>query len=171
MSGPTTKRSSLHPKSLSPETKSSVGTFLEHFYKISDKQECNQEWAKQFDGEATLVMGSDVAKGLDDIQALRQGMWEKVSTRTHKVQKVFIGGVEGDEYDTVHKESEECEVVILGDVRYSLRNTEKEETSGGEWSARGKLKMVDEPGKWKWVYYRVFLTGDLVELDGQKKSC
>ncbi|KAK3990643.1 hypothetical protein QBC44DRAFT_325046 [Cladorrhinum sp. PSN332] len=92
-----------------------------------------------------------------EIRVLREKMWKDVLSRTHQVDKVFVGVVE-DEAEG------ECEVMVFGGVVYRLKKSNGGEVSGGEWSARGRLKVVE--GKWRWMYYRVFLNASMVVLEG-----
>jgi len=114
--------------------------FLESFYAISDTPDAHEEYVSQFTKNATLIMASKKCVGSSDILALRKGMWEKVSSRSHQPLKIFPFG-EGS-----------GEMMLYGVVDYVMKDGKK---AGVDWAARGQL--VKENGKVKWDYYQVYL--------------
>jgi len=58
----------VHPPKPSEALTLGVRAFIGHFFNVSDRPECNEEWVDSFCDEATLVMGPDVANG-------RQGLF------------------------------------------------------------------------------------------------
>lgn len=53
------------PSTLLPPTSAAMISFLENFYRISDTESLHNEYVTNFTEDATLIMGSKVAKGLD----------------------------------------------------------------------------------------------------------
>ena len=72
---------------------------------------------------------------------MRQGMWEKVSKRSHKPAKIFAFGKDSNE------------VMLYGSVDYALKDGKS--ASDIEWSARAQL--VEEDGQLKMSFYQVYL--------------
>jgi len=75
-----------------------------------------------------------------EIIAMRNAMWEKVSTRSHKPSKVFPFGPNAEE------------VMLFGTVEFTFKE------GGGsavDWAARAKL--VQEGGKVKMGFYQVYM--------------
>ncbi|EGO57763.1 hypothetical protein NEUTE1DRAFT_62954, partial [Neurospora tetrasperma FGSC 2508] len=91
----------------------SIFQFITRFFQVSDNPDLTEEWLSFFGEEAKVVMGEKVAEGKDELRVLRKGMWEKVKTRKHTVQK-------GDGVLNL-------EFMIYGTVLYTLRETGKEE--------------------------------------------
>ncbi|KAK3504977.1 hypothetical protein B0T13DRAFT_22209 [Neurospora crassa] len=131
------------PKDLgiSPMPAASIFQFITRFFQVSDNPDLTEEWLSFFGEEAKVVMGEKVAEGKDELRVLRKGMWEKVKTRKHTVQKGFPGmfpltgqlgggGVKGDGVLNL-------EFMIYGTVLYTLRETGKEEKM--DWAAHGIL--------------------------------
>lgn len=58
------------PSTLLPPTSAAMISFLENFYRISDTESLHNEYVTNFTEDATLIMGSKVAKGLDGMPPL-----------------------------------------------------------------------------------------------------
>ncbi|KAF1829942.1 hypothetical protein BDW02DRAFT_602121 [Decorospora gaudefroyi] len=114
--------------------------FFEHFYATSDTPEAHDDYLQYFTKDATLIMASKKAVGLEDILAVRKGLWEKVLRRVHTPLKVFPFGPNSDEF------------MLYGTVKYGLKTGEE---SSKDWAARAHL--VKEDGKVKMEFYQVYL--------------
>ncbi|CAO2653124.1 Nn.00g025350.m01.CDS01 [Neocucurbitaria sp. VM-36] len=114
--------------------------FFEDFYATSDTPEAHEKYIEHFTNDATLIMASKKVVGSDQILALRKGMWEKVSSRSHAPLKIFPFGANSDT------------VMLYGTVKYGLK-------AGGEsmvdWAARAHL--VKDGGTVKMDFYQVYL--------------
>jgi len=78
---------------------------------------------------------------------MRNAMWEKVSTRSHKPSKIFPFGPDADE------------VMLFGTVEFTFKE------GGGsalDWAARAKL--VREGGKVKMGFYQVYMVSGPVGM-------
>ncbi|KAF1842921.1 uncharacterized protein K460DRAFT_314682 [Cucurbitaria berberidis CBS 394.84] len=114
--------------------------FFETFYATSDTPDAHEKYITHFTKDATLIMASKKAVGSDQILALRKGMWERVSSRSHQPLKIFPFGDGADE------------VMLYGTVKYGLKAGGE---SGLEWAARAHL--VKEDGMVKMDFYQVYL--------------
>lgn len=76
-------------------------------------------------------------------------MWEKVEARKHTVSKVFPATFQGD--------GEEVELMLFGNVVYSLKGAAQGDEGAAtvDWAGYAKLKQT--AGEWKFAYYRVYL--------------
>ena len=77
---------------------------------------------------------------MSDIVKMRNGMWEKVAKRSHRVDKIFPFGAGSNE------------VMLYGSVKYAFKTGDE---AGSEWAARAVL--VEEGSQLKMDFYQVFL--------------
>lgn len=84
---------------------------------------------------------------------MRKGMWEHVSSRSHKPEKIFPFGPNADE------------VMIYGTVSYGLKNGKSNDIT---WAARANL--LKDGADWKMDFYQVYLVGHTCSL-GWELQC
>ncbi|KAI0456124.1 hypothetical protein F5B21DRAFT_162128 [Xylaria acuta] len=111
--------------------------FISSFYAVSDDPSKNEEWVDYFTPLAYVIMGDKRAWGEDEIRKLREGMWENVKSRKHKLEKVFPATFERNELDP----GWQFECMLHGTVDYEMKNGEK---AHAQWA--GHASIVDEDG-------------------------
>ncbi|KFG85650.1 hypothetical protein MANI_026064 [Metarhizium anisopliae] len=138
------------PSSITDEARA----FVANFYRISDMQVEDEQWAEFFTGDAQVIMGEDSGRGHCEIKELRRRMWINILARKHQVLKVFTGafsensGTEGEfEYD----------MMLLGRVQRTSQDSKT--TIQIPWASHMVLKKGPgrEASQWKLAHYRVWL--------------
>ncbi|KAJ2977117.1 hypothetical protein NUW58_g7907 [Xylaria curta] len=125
-----------------------VKKFISAFYAVSDDASRNEEWLDYFSPDALLVMGDKRARGAEEIRELRKGMWEKVKTRKHKLDKVFPAAFEAHEHESEWR----FEYMLHGSVEFELKSGEK---SVGQWA--GRAILTNDGERLKYALYQVYL--------------
>ncbi|KAK0722940.1 hypothetical protein B0T26DRAFT_600723, partial [Lasiosphaeria miniovina] len=141
-----------------PAVDPALRDFVARFFVTSDTPGLTDEWMAFFSDDATVVMGSETATGIQEIRSLRQRMWDKVEARKHHIAKVFPGSFDG-EADTA------AELMLFGSVAYVLKQTPATAAGAGagtpqaatDWAAHARLKRGGVESPWAFVYYRVYL--------------
>ncbi|KAK3379366.1 hypothetical protein B0T24DRAFT_675167 [Lasiosphaeria ovina] len=145
-----------------PAVDPALRDFVARFFATSDTPGLTDEWLAFFSDDATVVMGSETATGIQEIRSLRLRMWDKVEARKHHVAKVFPGSFD-DEADTA------AELMLFGSVAYVLKQTPATAAGAGagagagtpqtatDWAAHARLKRNGVDSPWAFVYYRVYL--------------
>ncbi|KAJ2897521.1 snoaL-like domain containing protein [Zalerion maritima] len=90
-----------------------VQDIIVRFYELADCQESDagaQMAARVFSRNATLITPTGTFKGSSEISKSRDNAWRAVSSRKHRVLRVFAGDDSGSE------------LVILGTVAMGLKN-------------------------------------------------
>ncbi|PWY72382.1 hypothetical protein BO70DRAFT_364915 [Aspergillus heteromorphus CBS 117.55] len=123
---------------LSPATSASMIAFLENFYRTSDTENLHETYVDSFTDDATLIMGSKVARGKDEILPLRHGLWTHVLSRKHFPERVYFGA--------------DRELMLHGTVRYVLKADPDTEVEV-PWAGR---VVFDEKVE-KMRFYQVYL--------------
>ncbi|KAE8152153.1 hypothetical protein BDV25DRAFT_138202 [Aspergillus avenaceus] len=121
-----------------PQNSEPLLTFLETFYQISDTESQHAQYVDHFTDDATLIMGSKVARGSSEILNLRHGLWTHVARRRHFPTKVYFGG--------------ERELMLYGTVRYVLKADPGSEVEV-PWAGR----VVFDETETKMKFYQVYL--------------
>ncbi|KAI1282425.1 hypothetical protein F5Y07DRAFT_352519 [Xylaria sp. FL0933] len=125
-----------------------VKAFISAFYAVSDDPERNDEWADYFVSDASLVMGDKKASGIEEIRALRKGMWETIKSRRHKLHKVFPAVFGPPE----HEHEKRFEYMLYGTVDLELKSGE---AITGQWAGRAVLR--DGEGGLHYTFYQVYI--------------
>ncbi|KAI0435087.1 hypothetical protein F5Y09DRAFT_293642 [Xylaria sp. FL1042] len=125
-----------------------VKRFISAFYAVSDDPGKNDEWVDYFAPDASLVMGDKMARGVEEIRVLRGGMWEKIKSRRHKLDKVFPAVFELPE----HEHEGRFEYMLYGSADFELKSGEK---LTGQWAGRAVLR--DGEGGLKYTFYQVYI--------------
>ncbi|KAI1126680.1 hypothetical protein F5Y10DRAFT_244353 [Nemania abortiva] len=125
-----------------------VKEFISAFYAISDDPSKNSEWVDYFAPDALLVMGDKRARGIEEIQELRENMWEKVESRKHKLDKMFPAAFEPSEPEHGWR----FEYMLYGSVDLELKSAQK---VAGQWAARAVLTNHED--KLKYTVYQVYI--------------
>ncbi|PYI06339.1 hypothetical protein BO78DRAFT_461283 [Aspergillus sclerotiicarbonarius CBS 121057] len=123
---------------LSPPTSTAMISFMENFYRISDTESQHEQYAASFTDNATLIMGSRVARGVDEILPLRHSLWTHVASRKHFPKRIYFGG--------------ERELMLYGTVKYILKSDLENEVEV-PWAGR----VVFDEKVDKMVFYQVYL--------------
>ncbi|PWY95472.1 hypothetical protein BO94DRAFT_506423 [Aspergillus sclerotioniger CBS 115572] len=123
---------------LSPPTSAAMISFMENFYRISDAESQHDQYVSNFTDDATLIMGSKVARGVDEILPLRHSLWTHVHSRKHTPERIYFGG--------------ERELMLYGTVKYVLRSDLENEIEV-PWAGR---VVFDEKVE-KMRFYQVYL--------------
>ncbi|BCS10314.1 hypothetical protein ASPFODRAFT_49401 [Aspergillus luchuensis CBS 106.47] len=118
-------------------------SFLENFYRISDTESLHNEYVTNFTEDATLIMGSKVAKGLDEILTLRHGLWTHVARRKHTPERVYFGA--------------ERELMLYGTVKYVLRKDVEAGKPDEEIEVPWAGRVVFDEKVEKMRFYQVYL--------------
>ncbi|KAI5926563.1 hypothetical protein F4810DRAFT_707652 [Camillea tinctor] len=126
-----------------------VKDFIASFYAVSDDPSRNEEWVEHFAADAVLVMGDKTARGTEQIRQLREGMWEKVKSRRHKLDKMFPASF-GSE-----RKGEEHEYMICGSADFAMKSGE-DDVASATWAGRAVLTDVDD-GRLKYAFYQVYI--------------
>jgi len=116
-----------------------LNSFVEAFYKQSDSKPPAEgdKYANYFTPEATLIMGANLAEGLDEIRQLRQNIWASVSKRHHVVHNVAAVN--------------DTDILLNGHVDYVLNDGS---SSTKSWAAYIEF---ESPAQEKMKYYRVYI--------------
>ncbi|ROT35155.1 hypothetical protein SODALDRAFT_353535 [Sodiomyces alkalinus F11] len=138
---------------------SSIISFFENFYRISDTPGNHEAYADNFTDDATFILASKVSRGRSQIISTRKGMWANIGARRHAPTKIFPFGNNSRAF------------MLHGDVAFAFRDGRQGTLP---WAARAEL--VQSPaGGWKMRFYQVYLdtlplrnTGNGV--DGTKSS-
>ncbi|BCR97861.1 uncharacterized protein AKAW2_31180S [Aspergillus luchuensis] len=131
------------PPTLLPPTSAAMISFLENFYRISDTESLHNEYVTNFTEDATLIMGSKVAKGLDEILTLRHGLWTHVARRKHTPERVYFGA--------------ERELMLYGTVKYVLRKDVEAGKPDEEIEVPWAGRVVFDEKVEKMRFYQVYL--------------
>ncbi|KAI1490625.1 hypothetical protein F5X96DRAFT_669498 [Biscogniauxia mediterranea] len=126
-----------------------VKDFIASFYAASDDPSRNEEWVEYFAADAVLVMGDKTAKGTEQIRRLREGMWEKVKSRRHRLEKVFPASFGPG------RKGEEHEYMICGSADFVMKSGE-DDVASATWAGRAVLTDVDG-GRLKYAFYQVYI--------------
>ncbi|PYH43266.1 uncharacterized protein BP01DRAFT_358793 [Aspergillus saccharolyticus JOP 1030-1] len=126
---------------LRPANAAAMISFLESFYRLSDTESAHEQYVQSFTDDATLIMGSKVAKGKDEILPLRHGLWTHVASRNHTPERVYFGG--------------DGELMLYGTVRYVLRNDPNKEVEV-PWAGRVVFAGEEEKDL-RMRFYQVYL--------------
>ncbi|KAI3336704.1 hypothetical protein HD806DRAFT_528298 [Xylariaceae sp. AK1471] len=129
-----------------------VKRFISAFYAVSDDKARNDEWVDCFASDALLVMGDKRARGLEQIRGLREGMWEMVESRRHKLDKVFPAAFELPEHEHEHESQWRFEYMLNGAVDLEMKSGEY---AVAQWAGRAVLREVG--GRLKYTLYQVYL--------------
>ncbi|PLB35681.1 uncharacterized protein BDW47DRAFT_109981 [Aspergillus candidus] len=124
----------------SPESTSAMTSFLESFYATSDTESAHDKYPSYFTDDATLIMGSKVAKGSQEILTLRHNLWTHVASRKHSPTKVFFGGPR--------------ELMLYGTARFVLRADADKQEVEVPWAGR---VVFGEGEELKMRFYQVYL--------------
>ncbi|KAK4661956.1 uncharacterized protein QC763_709245 [Podospora pseudopauciseta] len=144
-----------------------IPSFIFYFFAISDDPKRMYEpWLDCFTEDAEVTMGKKVARGREELQELRRGMWKDVRSRKHHDFSNFYAAA-SDAFTKFKREQgeDEVEVMFSGKVTLEVVSGEGPETEQKvvDWAAQGTLVRQDwesESGgaeKWKWARYRVWL--------------
>ncbi|KAE9379649.1 hypothetical protein N431DRAFT_541122 [Stipitochalara longipes BDJ] len=117
-----------------------IAEYFENFYKTPDTPDAHEKYVESFTRSAIMIMASKISEGYDEILALRKGMWNAVSSRQHRIEKIFPFGPNA------------TELMIFGTVAYELKDGTKAEVP---WGARAT--MAKESDVWKMKFYQVYL--------------
>lgn len=122
-----------------------VQSFIDSFYAASDVGPSgHQAYVEHYHPKCTLVMGPTEYRDHSGILEFREAGWEKVATRKHVVQGVYLG------------EKGEHEVMLYGYVDYGFKDGS--EKKGVEWAARMELTPdAQDQGKLKLHFYQVYI--------------
>ncbi|KAI1188677.1 hypothetical protein F5B17DRAFT_394334 [Nemania serpens] len=139
-----------------------VKRFISAFYDISDTPSRNDDWVDCFAPDALLVVGHQRARGVEEIRRLREGMWDQVRSRRHRLGKVFPAAFESPERkpeDEGEGEGEgrrrRFEYMLHGSVELELKSGER---LVREWAGRAVLTVTDgEEGGLRYGFYQVYL--------------
>lgn len=130
--------------SLSPKA-SALVRFMESFYATSDDPTAHEKYAGEyFTADATLIMGGKGATGFDEILDFRKGLWAKVSSRRHTLEKIFFGS-DGDD-----------DLMLFGRVAYVMKSASAEEVEI-DWAARAEFVFDEHESSPRMKYYQVYL--------------
>ncbi|KAI1742208.1 hypothetical protein F4680DRAFT_413226 [Xylaria scruposa] len=140
-----TEYTATYPTNVSVDER--LKRFISSFFAISDDPSKNEEWVGSFTPRAYVILGDKKARGEDELRKLREGMWESIKSRKHKVEKVFPAAFEGREIDPEWK----YEYMLQGTVDYEMKNGEKIHR---QWA--GHACIVDEDGL-KIGFYDVYI--------------
>ncbi|KAL2826836.1 hypothetical protein BDW59DRAFT_61231 [Aspergillus cavernicola] len=124
---------------LLPPKASSMISFMESFYSISDTESQHSAYVNSFTPDATLIMGPKTAHGADEILTLRNGLWTHVASRKHTPSRIYFGA--------------DNELMLHGVVRYVLKKSPGEEVEV-EWAGR---VVFDMEGELRMRFYQVYL--------------
>ncbi|RAK99061.1 uncharacterized protein BO80DRAFT_436447 [Aspergillus ibericus CBS 121593] len=111
---------------------------MENFYRLSDDESQHEQYVASFTDDATLIMGSRVAKGADEILSLRHSLWTHVLRRTHSPERIYFGG--------------DRELMLYGTVKYILRSD-----PGSEIQVPWAGRVVFDEKVDKMRFYQVYL--------------
>ncbi|KAI0969220.1 hypothetical protein F4678DRAFT_463483 [Xylaria arbuscula] len=130
-----------------------VKTFISTFYAVSDDPSRNDEWVDYFASDASLVVADKRASGVAEIRALRKGMWEKIKSRRHKLEKVFPAVFGPPPGNDERGQSERLfEYMLYGSVDFETKSGER---ATGQWAGRAVLR--DGEGGLKYTFYQVYI--------------
>ncbi|KAI0439599.1 hypothetical protein F4803DRAFT_32276 [Xylaria telfairii] len=121
--------------------------FISSFYAVSDDASRNEEWVAYFTPLADVIMGDKRARGEDEIRQLREGMWENIKSRKHKLEKIFPATFGKRDVDP----DWQFEYMLHGTVDYEMKNGDK---IRAQWA--GRASLVDEDGL-KLRFYDVYV--------------
>ncbi|KAL2223105.1 hypothetical protein M432DRAFT_37305 [Thermoascus aurantiacus ATCC 26904] len=125
----------------SAEQARAMVSFMEEFYATSDDPAAHEKYVASFTPDATLIMGSKVARGSEEILALRHGLWTHVASRKHTPIKIFFG--------------DPNELMLHGKVAYVLKAGGKEVEI--DWAGRVEFAFDESGGNPKVKFYQVYL--------------
>ena len=117
-------------------------TFVDKLYAASDVGPSGHSaYVDLYVPDATLVMGPATYKGHDGIRAFREAGWEKIATRKHVCQGVYLDPTDPNG------------LMTYGVLDYGFKDGSKKE--GIEWAGRLVLDGGKEP---KIKFYQVYIT-------------
>ncbi|XHF97924.1 hypothetical protein AWENTII_001498 [Aspergillus wentii] len=125
---------------LSPSNAQSMISFMESFYQTSDTEALHTKYVASFTDNATLIMGSKVANGSDEILNLRHAIWTHVASRRHFPERIYFGAAN--------------ELMLYGTVRYVLKADASREIEV-PWA--GRVVFDGEGEGLKMKFYQVYL--------------
>ncbi|KAI1313643.1 hypothetical protein F5Y03DRAFT_337277 [Xylaria venustula] len=129
-----------------------VKRFIATFYAVSDDPSKNDEWVDYFAPDASLVIADKRARGVTEIRALREGMWETTKSRRHKLEKVFPAVFEPPGNDERKQSEGLFEYMLYGSVDFE---TKSGDVVTGQWAGRAVLR--DGEGGPKYTFYQVYI--------------
>ncbi|KAI1116009.1 hypothetical protein F5Y14DRAFT_408921 [Nemania sp. NC0429] len=131
-----------------------VKRFISTFYAISDTPSGNDDWVECFAADALLVVGDQRARGVEEIRRLREGMWDQVESRKHRLDKVFPAEFEPHGHDEPGGQGRRrFEYMLHGSVELELKSGEQ---LVREWAGRAVL-TDGEGGLLKYALYQIYI--------------
>ncbi|KAF4974587.1 hypothetical protein FZEAL_8514 [Fusarium zealandicum] len=121
---------------------SGIVSFLQTFYRVSDTPGETEKYVEMFTDDATFVLASKKAVGHKEITTMREGMWDSVASRKHRISKLFPFGTDANE------------LMLHGTVALTLKNGGSAEI---EWAGRAEVVKADADGKYRFKFYQVYL--------------
>ncbi|KAI1167536.1 hypothetical protein F5B18DRAFT_659231 [Nemania serpens] len=133
-----------------------VERFISTFYAISDTPSRNNDWVECFAPDALLVVGDQRARGVEEIRRLREGMWDQVKSRRHRLDKVFPAAFESPEHEPggEGRRRRRFEYMLHGAVELELELKSGEQLVR-EWA--GRAVLTDGEEGLKYALYQVYL--------------
>ncbi|PLB46760.1 hypothetical protein P170DRAFT_477630 [Aspergillus steynii IBT 23096] len=127
--------------SLSPPNGPAMISFMQSFYATSDTESRHDAYVDSFTDDATLIMGSKIARGSSEVLPLRHGLWTHVASRKHFPERIFFGGAN--------------ELMLFGTVKYVLKADPSNEVEV-PWAGRVVFDKTEGEAL-KMKFYQVYL--------------